>query len=130
MDLHEKINYLLDEKLIKKKEFVNRVRALEPKLKTTGEIPSEQTIYRYISGKREIKVELIPYFAEALNVSIEDLFSSDIEYSCQNNVRYSKEAREILNLLAYMPSSTTKMILETMRRYKELHDDTKQSLTK
>ena len=61
----EKINYLLAEKVYQK-DFVDKLIALEPKLKQTGEIPSIQTFYRYLNNQREIKVELIPYFAEAL----------------------------------------------------------------
>lgn len=123
MNLHEKINYLLDEKSMLKKEFVNRVRILEPKLKQTGEIPSEQTIYRYLSGKREIKVEMIPYFAEVLDISISDLFSFDIDYASEKNTQHSKEAREMMALIKYIPIKTLTVILNTMRRYKHLHDE-------
>ena len=43
MEVWEKINYLLVEKGISKKDFVDKLIALEPKLKQTGEIPSIQT---------------------------------------------------------------------------------------
>jgi len=89
LQVYEKINYLIQEKGIQKKEFVSNIIALEVKLFSSGETPSERTIYRYLDGTRELKVELIPYFAEILNVSIEDLFSSDIEYATHGNIRYS-----------------------------------------
>jgi len=81
MEVWEKINYLLGEKKISKKNFVNGLLKLEPKLKTTGEVPPEQTIYRYLIGKRELKIELIPYIAEVLEVQEQELFSFDIEYA-------------------------------------------------
>ena len=71
------------------------LRELEPKLKSTGEIPSEQTIYGYINGKGELKIELIPYIAEVLEVDEQELFRFDIEYATEYNIRYSKNAREI-----------------------------------
>jgi len=57
-----------------KKEFVNRVLALEPKLKNTGEIPTEKTVYAYLNGTSNLKLELIPYIAEALNITEQELF--------------------------------------------------------
>ncbi len=59
MEIYEKIKYLMDEQDISKKEFVNKLLSLEPRLKKTGEIPSMQTIYRYLNNSREIKIELI-----------------------------------------------------------------------
>jgi len=123
MEVYEKINYLLEEKSISKKDFVDKLIALEPKLKVTGEVPSIQTIYRYLNGQREIKIELIPYIAEVLEVSEQELFSSDIEYASEYNIRYSKEAREILELLPYVPKITIEEILEMMRKYKDLHHE-------
>ncbi len=61
LDVYEKINYLLTEKNMTKKQFADKLIELSPKLKSTGEIPSSQTILGYLYGKREIKIELIPY---------------------------------------------------------------------
>jgi transcriptional regulator with XRE-family HTH domain len=69
VNIIEKINFLLEEKGVSKKEFVEKLQKLEPKLKGTGDIPSEQTIYRYLNESRELKVELIPYIAEVLEVT-------------------------------------------------------------
>jgi len=123
MELWEKINYLLVEKEMPKKIFVNRLLDLEPKLKTTGDIPSIQTIYRYLNGKRELKIELIPYIAEVLNVAEQELFSSDLEYATGHNVRYSKDVREILDLLPYAPRSMIEHIKETLQKFKETHHE-------
>lgn len=122
MEVYEKINYLLNEKSMPKKEFVDKLLALEPKLKKTGEVPSVQTVYRYLSGKRELKIELIPFIAEVLEIQEQELFVSDIEYASEYNIRYSKEAREILTLLPYIPKIMIEKILDTMRDYKNIHD--------
>lgn len=103
MDVVEKINYLIQEKNILKKDFAKILQSLEPKLKSTGNVPNIQTIYGYLNGKRELKIELIPYIAEVLNVKEQELFTFDIEYATEYNTRYSSEIRELLDLLAYAP---------------------------
>ncbi|MEA2049177.1 MAG: helix-turn-helix transcriptional regulator [Campylobacterota bacterium] len=125
MEIFEKINYLLKEKEITKRKFVTELLSLEPKLKSTSEIPTEQTIYRYLSGKREIKIELIPYIAEVLGVTEQELFSFDIEYAGEYNIKYSKEIREIVDLLQYAPKITIENIRNQLLKYKTLHNETK-----
>ena len=44
MEIYEKINYLIEEKKMTKKEFVDKVIELKPRLKNNGESPSVQTI--------------------------------------------------------------------------------------
>lgn len=122
MNIIEKINFLIQEKDITKKEFVENLRALEPRLNLTGEIPSEQTIYRYLNETRELKVELIPYIAEVLGVSEQELFSSEIEYGSDYNYRHSKEVREVLNLLRYLPKPAFEKLKERLLEYKKIYD--------
>jgi len=123
MEIIDKINYLIKEKSLQKKDFVYKLQSLEPKLKSTGNIPSEQTIYGYLNGKRELKVELIPYIAEVLGVPEQELFSFDIEYASEYNIRYSKEAREILNLLPYAPKNMIEHITNTLQKFKVDYDE-------
>ena len=123
MEVYEKINYLIKEKNMLKKEFVDKLINLEPKLKLSGETPSVQTIYRYLSGKRELKIELIPYIAEVLKVTEQELFSFDIEYASEYNIRYSKDAREILNLLYYTPKPMITHIKNTLQKFKIDYDE-------
>ena len=123
MEVYEKINYLINEKNMTKKEFVDKLINLEPKLRLSGETPSIQTIYRYLSGKRELKVELIPYIADVLGVTEQELFSFDIEYASEYNIRYSKEAREILNLLPYAPKNMIEHITTTLQKFKVNYDE-------
>jgi len=129
MDIIDKINYLIKEKNLSKKEFVQKLQAMEPKLKSTGNTPSEQTIYGYLNGKRELKVELIPYIAEVLNVSEQELFSSELEYTTQYNLRYSKDVREILDLLPYAPYSLIEHIKETLQKFKKVYNESIKKLS-
>jgi transcriptional regulator with XRE-family HTH domain len=122
MEVWEKINYLLEEKKMTKQEFAAKIIALEPKLKRTSETPSTQTILGYLYGKREIKIELIPYIAEVLGVDEGELFRFDIEYATEYNIRYSKDAREILDLLQYIPKPTLEHIKTVFRRFKKEHE--------
>lgn len=77
MEVCERINQLLEKKKISKREFAKKLRDLEPKLNSTGEIPSEKTIYKYLNGTISIKIELIPFIAEVLQVTEQDLFTND-----------------------------------------------------
>lgn len=101
---------------------LNRLLELEPRLEGIGKPPSESTVYGYLNGGREIKIELTPYIAEALGVNEQELFSSDIEYSSEYNVRYSKEAREILDLLKYAPKSAIEEVKGYLLKYKGVFD--------
>ena len=129
MDVANKINYLIEEKGMTKREFARKLSALEPRLKRTGMVPSEQTIYGYLNGKREIKVELIPYIADVLGVKEQELFSEDIEYVAEYNVRYSAEVREIIDLLYYAPKPLRLEIRELLKKVKETTKDGLKSLT-
>ncbi len=123
MEIIDKVNYLIKEKNLQKKDFVKMLQALEPKLKSTGEVPSEQTIYGYLNGKRELKIELIPYIAEVLGVNEQELFRFDIEYATEYNIRYSKDAREILELLQYAPKVMVEHIKSVLRKFKKDYED-------
>lgn len=77
MDVYERINILIKEKNLSKRDFAKKLRDLEPRLYSTGEAPSEKTIYKYLDGSIAIKIELISYIAEVLNVTEQELFTSD-----------------------------------------------------
>lgn len=122
MEVWEKVNYLIEEKKMTKQEFATKLIALEPKLKRTSEIPSLPTILGYLYGKRELKVELIPYIAEVLEVGEQELFCFDIEYASEYNIRYSKDAHEFLELLQYIPKPTLEHFKNILRRFKKEHE--------
>ena len=128
MEVWEKINYLLEEKNMSKQDFANRLIELEPRLKRTSETPSTQTILGYLYWKRELKVELIPYIAEVLGVSEQELFNFNIEFATDYNYKQSKEVREIINLLSYTPNSIIVHIKTQLEKYKNLHIETKNKI--
>ena len=129
MEVYEKINYLLNEKNMSKKKFADKFLSLNPRLRTTGEAPSYSSIYGYLSGRREIKVELIPYIAETLNVKEQELFNFNIEYSTEFNIRYSKDAREVLDLLQYAPKNMIEHIKATLQKFKKTYiEETKKTI--
>ncbi|MEA3553136.1 MAG: hypothetical protein U9R39_01900 [Campylobacterota bacterium] len=74
MEMYEKINLLIKEKDMNKKEFSLKLIELEPKLKSTREIPTLKAMYAYLSGDVALKIELIPYIAEVLNIPEQLLF--------------------------------------------------------
>ena len=129
MEVWEKVNYLLEEKNMSKREFANKLAELTPRLKRTGEMPSAQTILGYLYGKREIKIELIPYIAEVLGVGEQELFSFDIEYASGYNYRYSKEIREIVELLQYAPNLLVEEIRVSLQKYKKLYEESSKKLS-
>lgn len=123
MKVVDKINYLLDEKGMSKKDFAEKLLSLEPRLERTGKAPSLSTVYGYLNGGREIKIELVPYIAETLQITEQELFSSDIEYSNDYNIRYSKEVREILNLLKFAPKIAVENIKSYLMKFKNVYDE-------
>lgn len=123
MKVSDKINYLLQEKKLSKREFARKLLNLEPKLERTGKSPSESTIYGYLNGGREIKVELIPYIADVLEIQEQELFEFDVEYSNEYNQNKSKEAREILNLLKYLPNNSIKDLKNKLYEYKKNYEN-------
>ena len=123
MNVSDKINYLLIEKNISKREFAQKLLSLHPILDRTGKPPSESTVYGYLNGGREIKIELIPYIAETLEISEQELFSNEIEYANDYNYQYSKEAREILDLLKYAPKSAVEDVKSYLIKFKGVFDE-------
>ena len=59
-----------------KREFAKKLIDLKPTINRMGEIPSESAIYAYLSGTTSIKAELIPYIAEVLEVTEQELFDT------------------------------------------------------
>lgn len=122
MEVYEKINYLLNEKNMKKTVFIKKLIALQPKLKNNDLIPTQQTIYRYLNGTRELKIELLPFIAEVLQVEIQELFEFNIEYASEYSTKYSKEIREIVDLMYFLPKTTLLKLKNQLLEYKKLHE--------
>ncbi len=86
MEVFEKINYFIEESNMTKKEFVDRVLELEPRLKE------------------------------------QDFFEFDVEFATNNNIKQSKEVREILNLLQYLPAKAINDLKNRLYEYKILYE--------
>lgn len=80
MLVYDRINQILKQKNMKKKDFAAKFIEFEPTLKSTGAHPSLPTIYNYLNGTREIKADLIPAMAKALDISEQELFLDDENY--------------------------------------------------
>jgi len=76
MEVFERVNLIIKKQKITKRAFSNILRSLEPKLKITGEVPSENTVYSYLTGRISIPIELIPYIADALHITEQELFDT------------------------------------------------------
>ena len=149
MEVYERINLLLQERKLSKKDFATKLRNLEPKLKSTYEVPSEKSIYAYLSGRIGIRIELIPYIAEVLDIPEQFLFddserarmmllktisknllSNEKEFLLQKLGIKEKEKQvqiiprnifhSINDLLIYAPEPFLRSIETTLKNYKTI----------
>jgi transcriptional regulator with XRE-family HTH domain len=93
MEVYEQINTILKYKKLTKRAFAQILQNLKPTLKSTGEIPVEGTIYSYLNGKISIPIELIPYIAEALDITEQELFENT-KYSRKKCIKYVLESSD------------------------------------
>lgn len=124
MEVFEVISNILKERNMTKREFAQKLIALEPKSNRTGEIISENIVYSYLSGHTAIKTYLIPYISDVLGVPEQFLFEenqkvrkrllkylaknlTEEEYSYLNkNLQYNLQLprhNKILGLLKFAP---------------------------
>jgi len=74
--IQENINKLIKAKGMTKKEFSHKLIALNPTVSRIGEVPSISAIYGYLNGRINIPIELIPFVADVLNVTEQELFDT------------------------------------------------------
>uniref|UniRef100_UPI00404814EC hypothetical protein n=1 Tax=Aliarcobacter sp. TaxID=2321116 RepID=UPI00404814EC len=150
MEVYEKINEILKKKKLSKKSFSLKIIELEPKLRNTGEVPTINALYSYLSGDVSLRIELIPYIAEVLDIPEQILFdestntrmkilkyiTEDInsqEYNflidklnVKNVSRIDKYDNETINsinkLFQYAPEPFLENILSTLKNFKALTD--------
>jgi hypothetical protein len=77
MEVFEVINNILNENNMTKREFAQKLIALEPKSNQTGEIISENIVYSHLSGHTAIKTYLIPYISDVLGIPEQFLFEEN-----------------------------------------------------
>lgn len=141
MEIFEKINLIIKEKSLTKREFAKKLIALEPKSSRTGETMSEKVIYTYLSGKTVINSNLIPYIAEALNITEQELFidnkSNRLKYlkyilknpskeelnlinSLNEDTNKSNQAKELISLLPYIPEAMLHSFIKKATQVKSI----------
>lgn len=79
MEVYEKINYIIKQKKMTKREFAKVLRDLEPRLKSTDQAPIETTIYKYLNGQVSIPIEIVSFIAEALDITEQELFDDSLK---------------------------------------------------
>ena len=145
MEVYERINLLIQEKSITKRDFARLLISLEPKSKRTGEIMSEKAVYAYLSGASVINSDLIPYIAEALDVSEQSLFSDDaktrkrlLKYLLESLSKEEKKTiekfyidnlipapyREIIELLPHASESLLTRVRHSLLEMKKISEKT------
>ncbi|MEH1011485.1 hypothetical protein QM027_13430 [Campylobacter concisus] len=94
-------------------------------------MPSLPSIYNYLNGNREIKAELIPYIAKALEVSEQELFIDDLNISSflkdmVNKCNYNDKEYEnlqnisrIIDLCQYASEPLLSRLIEILEKNKE-----------
>lgn len=151
MEVYEKINEILKNNNLSKKAFSLKLIELEPKLRNTGEVPTINALYSYLSGDVSLRVELIPYIAEVLDIPeqilfddsnrarmkilkyiIEDINSQERNFLISKlNIKEKNHENEniqkniinsINDLLKYAPEPFLKNIEHTLKDFKSLSD--------
>ena len=149
MEVYEKINEILKNNNLSKKAFSLKLIELEPKLRNTGEVPTINALYSYLSGDVSLRVELIPYIAEVLDIPeqilfddsnrarmkilkyiIEDINSQERNFLISKlNIKEKNHENEniqkniinsINDLLKYAPEPFLKNIEHTLKDFKSL----------
>ena len=104
-----------------KRELANRIIALGYRANKTGEIPSESSIYAYLNGSIELKADLLPYIAEALNIYEQELFSAEAKSQKILQKLYRNDIEkyaEIIDLLEYVSPKTLETLQSALRKNK------------
>ena len=74
--IYENINKIIKRKGLTRKEFAKKLMDLEPTVNRAGETPVLSSIYGYLNGRIIIPLNLIPFIAEVLNVTEQELFDT------------------------------------------------------
>ena len=77
--VYENINAIIKAKGFTKKEFAESLINLHPNVNRNSETPTLPTIYGYLNGRINIPIDLIPFIAEALDVTEQELFDTSLK---------------------------------------------------
>ncbi|MCH5322578.1 MAG: helix-turn-helix transcriptional regulator [Helicobacter sp.] len=124
MKVAQRINELLKAKKISKREFAKRLIDLDMRTTKTGETPTESSVYAYLNGNIEIKADMIPFIAEALNVCEQELFTQNTKDTFKilakiypGNALYTRY-NHIVQLLDYISPKSLETLEKTLLQHK------------
>jgi len=114
MRVVDRINEIIKEKGMTKRELARRLIDMDMKAHKTGEVPSESSVYAYLNGNIDIKADMVPYIADALGVCEQDLFTENFEQSRKIFAKFyrqnSNNYNEIIDLLEYLSPKTIEIL--------------------
>lgn len=124
MKVVQRINEILKQKQISKRELAKRLIELDMKASKTGEHPTESSIYAYLNGNIELKADMIPYIAEALGICEQELFSQNDNTSKKilkkiygDKMPYEKY-NDIIDLLEYVSPKSIEVLEKVLSQHK------------
>ncbi|EJD3102662.1 helix-turn-helix transcriptional regulator [Campylobacter jejuni] len=124
MKVVDRINEILKEKNISKKELANRLINLGMRANKTGEIPTLSSIYAYLNGNIDIKADMIPFIADALGVFEQELFSDKKEenfkiiHKLYKNKTSHQNCSNLLELLEFLSPKNLEILEEILLQNK------------
>lgn len=124
MKVVERINEILKEKNMSKKELANRLINLGMKANKTGEIPTLSSIYAYLNGNIDIKADMIPFIADALGVFEQELFMDKKEKNLKilskiYSFHTEKNYQQLIELLEYLSPRSLECLEEILYQNKK-----------
>ena len=125
MKVTQRINEILKEKNISKRELAKRLINLDMKASRTGEIPTESSIYAYINGNIEIKADMLPFIADALGVFEQEFFCNDknqndkILKRLYNDNELSCKYKDIIELLEYLSPKSLEILKSSLNQNRQ-----------
>ncbi len=123
MRVIDRINEILKEKNLSKKELACRLIDLGLRANKTGEAPKMSSIYAYLNGNIELKADMIPFIADALGVYEQELFFSNdsnkmLQKFCAKEPTLAKYSH-IIELLEYISPKSLEVLEQTLLNQKE-----------
>jgi len=76
LKIYENITNIIISKGLTRKKFAQNLINLQPNVNRISETPTLSTIYGYLNGRINIPIDLVPFIAEALDVSEQELFDT------------------------------------------------------
>ncbi|EFC33196.1 hypothetical protein C414_000080172 [Campylobacter jejuni subsp. jejuni 414] len=125
MKVVERINEILKAKNISKRELARRLIDLDMRTSKTGETPTESSIYAYLNGNIELKADMLPFIAEALDIDEQDFFN-------KHNIKtaHKEQYKKIIELLDYLSPKTLITLEELLNQNKKKSEELNELIKK